>query len=118
MNIESKEAAFEAVNNIFVKWKLADSEKIDILGFNSKFELDTFTQNLNILQMSEEQKVRTSLILDIHEELSCLFSNPENVYGFMKMVNNNAPFKGKRPIDLACKNLNGLSDVLESVTQI
>jgi hypothetical protein len=118
MDNKNKAVAFKAINNILGKWTLSDSEKIDILGFSSKVELDIFTQSINTLQMTQDLEVRISLILNIHAELRQLFSNPKNVYGFMKMVNDNAPFEGKRPIDLACKSLNGLSYVFESITRI
>jgi hypothetical protein len=51
------------------------------------------------VNFSREQVERVSYILNIHASLSTLFSNPENVYGFMNMVNLNQPFNGTRPID-------------------
>ncbi|MFT6779670.1 MAG: hypothetical protein ACJAV1_003613 [Paraglaciecola sp.] len=118
MNNKNKAVAFKAINNILGKWTLTDSEKIDILGFSSKVELDIFTQSINTLQMTQDLEVRISLILNIHAELRQLFSNPLNVYGFMKMVNHNPSFDGKMPLDLACESLEGLSYVFESITRI
>lgn len=37
-------------------------------------------------------------ILEIHEELEKIFSNKENIFGFMRMKNNNQPFNGQMPI--------------------
>lgn len=58
--------------------------------------------DLEKMCFSQDQVERVSYILNIHAGLSTLFSNPENIYGFMNMVNYNEPFNGTKPIDILC----------------
>ena len=43
---------------------------------------------------------RLSYLLNIHATLRTVFSNPENVYGYMSMPNDNAYFDGRSPINV------------------
>ncbi|MGI2151232.1 hypothetical protein ACRN97_21910 [Shewanella baltica] len=65
----------------------------------------TLPKNYNDLDFeqvsfNQEQIERISYILNIHAGLNALFSNPENIYGFMNMVNHNHLFNGAKPIDV------------------
>jgi hypothetical protein len=51
------------------------------------------------LNFDEKQMERLHFILHIHEGLNTYFNNPENIYGFVKMANNNPPFCGISPLD-------------------
>ena len=46
---------------------------------------------------------RASYLLNIHAQLRTLFSNPKNIYGFMKMNNNDPLFSGSTPLGLIIK---------------
>lgn len=118
MDDKSKATACKAINNILNKWQLTDTEKIDILGFSSKDELHTFTKSIHTPDFSPEFEMRISFILNIHAELRHLFNNQHNLYGFMKMVNHNPPFGGETPIGIACKSLEGLQCVFDSIARI
>lgn len=77
--------------------------------------------NLDIekVNFSQDQVERISYILNIHAGLSVLFSNPENIYGFMNMVNHNEPFNGTRPIDVICnEKINHLKMVMVHIDQL
>jgi len=77
--------------------------------------------NLDIekFNLSQDQVERISYILNIHAGLSTLFSNPENIYGFMNMVNHNEPFNGTRPIDVICNEKNNhLKVVMSHIDQL
>lgn len=50
--------------------------------------------------LSKDQLTRISYLLNIHAALRIVFSNPENVYGFMKMTNHNRFFNGAAPLSL------------------
>lgn len=50
-----------------------------------------------------DQLERISYILNIHAELRACFSDPDNVYGFPSMVNENGFFAGRRPLDVILK---------------
>ncbi|MDP5130540.1 MAG: hypothetical protein NWQ54_06625, partial [Paraglaciecola sp.] len=69
-------------------------------------------------EITPDQEQRLSLLLNIHSELKQVFTNPVNLYGYMTMVNHNSPFKGKRPVDLACSSLGGLHSVYDAIRQI
>lgn len=43
---------------------------------------------------------RISFVLNIHSALRLIFDNPENVYGFAGMKNDNAFFNGRSPLDV------------------
>ncbi|MDY0250457.1 MAG: hypothetical protein RBR45_10450 [Pseudomonas sp.] len=43
---------------------------------------------------------RISIVLNIHSALRLVFDNPENVYGFPSMKNNNAFFNGRSPLEI------------------
>ncbi|MGK0270502.1 MAG: hypothetical protein ACI88H_001148 [Cocleimonas sp.] len=108
MDDKSKFAVTSSVATLLNRWRLTESQKIAILGFESDADLASFVDSPSTLNWSPALKQRLSLILNIHEKLRLLFSNPENTYGFMTMVNNNSPFLGKRPIDLASQGADGL----------
>lgn len=108
MNSEELKSIVNAGIKLVEKWKLNDTEKEMVLGFNpQKITGEVYS----------EQEQRLSLLLNIHAELRMTFDNPENYYGYMKMTNHNSPFCGKRPIDLA-QNLNDLYSVYDAIKKI
>ena len=109
MKSEQHKIALKAGLSLLEKWKLTDSEKSRVLGFDLKDRPKT---------LFSEQEIRLSLLLNIHSELKQIFTNPVNLYGYMTMVNHNSPFKGKRPVDLACSSLDGLHSVYDAIRQI
>lgn len=50
--------------------------------------------------LDSDQMQRISFVLNIHAALRLLFDNPENVYGFMAMANDNDFFNGRAPLDV------------------
>jgi hypothetical protein len=68
-------------------------------------------------ELTKGQLLRISYILNIHATLRSYFSNNDNIYGYMTLINNNAPFNGVRPIDTALKK-GGLKCVMEHVTSM
>ena len=71
------------------------------------------------VSFNQEQIERISYILNIHASLKALFSNPENIYGFMSMVNHNQPFNGTKPIDMIFNGENkNLQLVMEHIDQL
>lgn len=55
---------------------------------------------LQEISLDRDQLTRISLILNIHAALRIVFDNPENLYGFMKMANNNPFFEGRAPLEI------------------
>ncbi|AMB84420.1 hypothetical protein AWM79_03505 [Pseudomonas agarici] len=50
--------------------------------------------------LDADQMQRISFVLNIHATLRVIFDNPENVYGFAAMANDNAFFNGRTPLDI------------------
>ena len=118
MDKNSKVAVTVAITTLLDRWGLTAPEKIAILGFASDADLDCFINSPSTLNFSPALEQRLSLILNIHAELRLIFSNPMNVYGFMTMINNNSPFLGKKPIELASQNVEGLNAVYQAISFI
>lgn len=98
-----------AVIKLCENWQLTNEEKLAIVGFD--------LENAP-LQLSSEQEQRLSLLLNIHACLRYFFSNPDNIYGYMTMVNHDRPYCGQRPVDLACANFEGLKMVNDALRQL
>ncbi|MNP61099.1 hypothetical protein D3C76_1562480 [compost metagenome] len=43
---------------------------------------------------------RISFVLNIHATLRLIFDNPQNVYGFALMANDNEFFNGRTPLEI------------------
>lgn len=50
--------------------------------------------------LDADQMQRISFVLNIHSALRLVFDNPENVYGFPAMINDNDFFNGRAPLDI------------------
>jgi len=50
--------------------------------------------------LDSDQMQRISFVLNIHAALRLVFDNPENVYGFPTMANENEFFNGRTPLDI------------------
>jgi hypothetical protein len=52
------------------------------------------------VNLDSDQMQRISFILNIHAALRLVFDNPENVYGFPTMANENEFFNGRTPLEI------------------
>lgn len=52
------------------------------------------------ISLDRDQLTRVSFVLNIHAALRVIFDNPDNVYGFMRMPNDNAFFFGRSPLEV------------------
>ena len=94
--------AFKVVNNILGKWSCSVAQKEALLGMKKSAlykKLDQ-AENKNPINLDRDQLDRVSYILNIHQALGMLFSNKENVYGFVNMPNKNPYFNGKTPLEI------------------
>lgn len=55
------------------------------------------------VSLDTDQLARTSMVLNSHAALRTVFDNPENVYGFMGMKNDNAYFSGRAPLEVMAR---------------
>ncbi|CAH6855498.1 conserved hypothetical protein [Vibrio chagasii] len=89
----------KSAETLLLKWG-ATHEQIQVI-------LPTEVDNL---------EVRISHILNIHATLRTIFSNEDNVYGFMGHANNNTFFNGRSPIRIiASGRLSDLQEVREKI---
>lgn len=92
-------AAFTLGNNILDKWGCSAVEKYTIMGI-SKSAYYRYQADPSTVSLSNDQLERVSYLANIHQALRMVFSNSDNIYGFMKMVNNNPYFNGRTPLSL------------------
>ena len=78
-------------------------------------------EQIQVILPTEENnlEVRISHLLNIHAALRTIFSNEDNVYGFMSRTNNNTFFNGRSPISIiASGSLSDLKEVREKVESL
>lgn len=91
--------ALKAVFNILDRWNCSNEQQRALLQLprSSYYKLRS---NLEGAKLNADQVERISYLLNIHAALRLIFENPENVYGYMGMQNDNPPFNGKAPLEL------------------
>ncbi|MCP8900053.1 hypothetical protein [Gilvimarinus xylanilyticus] len=92
-------------HKILIRWGVSPSDQARMIPDRKPGSLDSST-------MDETYGKKLEYIELINETLRMMFENPQNVDGFMQMKNFNAPFNGRRPIDLL---LEGDVDAFERV---
>ena len=104
-----------AIHNLFEKWQLTQRQRMQLLGFTSTSMLHRFEKEPEKISVRPDLEMRLGLLLNIHQALRMLFSNPDNVYGYLSMDNNNTPFNGQKPIEVACRDFMGLVRVHDTL---
>jgi len=103
MNIANKKQqaiALVVAINILDKWGCSNDVSQLVLGISDPVYSRIKQELLDTITLNREQLERVALVASIHASLRLLFHNPENVYGFMAMENNDEIFKGKSPLDI------------------
>ncbi|MFT5758643.1 MAG: hypothetical protein ACI9LM_003389 [Alteromonadaceae bacterium] len=85
--------------NILAKWQCSNEQMQHILRV-SRAAFYKYREQPASARLSDDQLERISYILNIHATLRVVFSNSENVYGYMKMANGNPYFSGRTPLDI------------------
>lgn len=91
--------AFKVGSNILEKWGCTAIQKQAIMGIK-KGSFNRYQKDLDTVSLSDDQLERISYLTNIHQALRTVFSNPDNVYGFMSMNNNNPYFNGRTPLSI------------------
>ncbi|MEZ9539129.1 hypothetical protein AB4160_13150 [Shewanella sp. 10N.286.51.B8] len=86
----------KAVLKILEKWGCNENQILVLLCFKNKDDISAVNQQ----DLNQDQVIRISYILNIHGGLRQVFSNPDNVYGFMTMKNQHLLFNGHTPLSL------------------
>lgn len=94
-------AGLRAALNILDKWKASCEQACRIL----RISRSTYTRARQrdsewAVGLDSDQLQRISIVLNIHAALRLVFDNPENVYGFPSMKNDNEFFNGRAPLDV------------------
>ncbi|MBE0362120.1 hypothetical protein PULV_a3919 [Pseudoalteromonas ulvae UL12] len=92
-------AGFKAADNILSAWNCTASQAQNILKL-TKTTYHKFKANPDTVKLSDDQLERISYLLNIHQALRIVFSNPANVKGFMQMKNHNDFFAGRTPLEI------------------
>jgi hypothetical protein len=90
-----------AAVGILDKWRASSDQACRIL----RISRSTYTRARQrdpdwAVTLDADQMQRISFVLNIHAALRLVFDNPENVYGFPSMANNNDFFNGRSPLEI------------------
>jgi hypothetical protein len=86
---------------ILDKWDASSEQACRILRISrSTFTRAKQTGSEWSVGLDMDQMQRISFVLNIHAALRTVFDNPENVYGFPSMDNDNEFFNGRKPLDI------------------
>ena len=91
--------ALRTAVNIMEKWK-ATSKQIESVLRISRSTYARVKDPQRPVSLDSDQMARISLVLNIHASLRTIFDNPDNVYGFPAMKNDNAFFDGRAPLEI------------------
>jgi hypothetical protein len=88
----------KTVLNILQKWRCSEAEKVALLGIK-RSTLHKYQDDPMSARVTADLGERVSYLLNIHHALRLLFSNPDNVYGFVRLANPSRPFNGQSPME-------------------
>ena len=90
-----------AAVGILEKWQASGDQACRILRISRSTHTRAKQQDADwSVNLDPDQMQRISLVLNIHAALRVVFDNPENVYGFVKLTNDNAFFNGRAPLEI------------------
>lgn len=94
-------AGLRAAVNILEKWRASSDQICRILRISrSTYARANQPDPTWSVNLDSDQMHRISLVLNIHAALRLVFDNPDNVYGFVAMVNHNEFFNGRSPLEI------------------
>jgi len=90
-----------AAVSILEKWQATSDQACRIL----RISRSTYTRARQrdpdwAVALDADQMQRISFVLNIHATLRLVFDNPDNVYGFASMANDNEFFNGRSPLEI------------------
>ena len=110
-------AGLRAALNILEKWRASCEQACQVLRISrSTYTRASQKDSAWAVSLDSDQMQRISLVLNIHAALRVVFDNPENVHGFPSMMNNNAFFNGRAPIDIMAQG--DMTSLYETFQQI
>ncbi|QXI29957.1 antitoxin Xre-like helix-turn-helix domain-containing protein [Pseudomonas vanderleydeniana] len=91
--------ALRTAVTIMERWKASPREIENTLRI-SRSTYSRVKEQGRAVSLDDDQIARISLILNVHGALRTIFDNPENVYGFPRMTNDNDFFEGRTPLEI------------------
>ena len=86
---------------ILEKWRASSDQACRILRISRSTYTRAKQRDVEwSVGLDSDQMQRISFVLNIHTALRLVFDNPENVYGFPTMVNENDFFNGRTPLEV------------------
>ncbi|MBZ9780347.1 hypothetical protein K9857_02120 [Pseudomonas sp. REP124] len=90
-----------AAVGILEKWQASSDQVCRLL----RISRSTYTRARQrdpawAVALDADQMQRISFVLNIHATLRLIFDNPQNVYGFVSMANDNEFFNGRSPLEI------------------
>ena len=99
---------------ILEKWKATTEQASSVLRV-SRSSISRAHQGKGV-ELDRDQLERASIVLNCHASLRLVFDNPENVYGFMGLENQNEFFNGRKPLEIMAQG--DLMSILETYKRI
>lgn len=94
-------SGLRAALRILDKWSASSEQACRILRISrSTYTRAKQTGSEWAVGLDMDQMHRISFVLNIHAALRTVFDNPENVYGYPTMDNDNEFFDGRKPLDI------------------
>ncbi|MGX1201156.1 MbcA/ParS/Xre antitoxin family protein [Marinobacter sp. MBR-105] len=109
------EVGLRTVFNILDKWGCTPDQAQAILRI-PKATFYKYRKEPAKARLDDDQLARLSYLLHIHQALRIVFSNPDNVYGFMTKANHNPFFNGRSPLEVISSGQ--FSDLYETYKRI
>ncbi|WP_048306137.1 antitoxin Xre-like helix-turn-helix domain-containing protein [Halomonas sp. PR-M31] len=101
---------------ILDKWGASGEQGEAILRVSHSTYARARNSSVQTIKLDRDQLTRISYVLNIHAALRLLFDNPENLYGFMKMANDNPYFEGRSPLEiLGCGDFSALYEIFKRI---
>ncbi|HDZ46937.1 hypothetical protein LCGC14_0119520 [marine sediment metagenome] len=93
-------AGLKAAVRILDKWRATGEQGEAILRVSHSTYARARRGDITEIKLDSDQLTRISYLLNIHASLRVIFDNPENLYGFVNMVNHNPYFNGRTPLEI------------------
>ncbi|WP_404341809.1 antitoxin Xre-like helix-turn-helix domain-containing protein [Vreelandella venusta] len=90
----------KAAVRILEKWRASGEQGEAILRVSHSTYARARRGDLVDIKLDSDQLTRISYVLNIHATLRMIFDNPDNLYGFVNLVNHNPYFNGRTPLDI------------------
>tara|TARA_Y100001934_G_scaffold283626_1_gene404941 strand:- start:15241 stop:15654 length:414 start_codon:yes stop_codon:yes gene_type:complete len=92
--------AIELAGRVLSSWGATYDQAATILRVSRSVYAKALNGQQHELKADRDQLKRAAMVVDMHAAIRIVFSNPENVKGFMGMPNNNPFFDGHSPLEI------------------